>query len=225
VKERPVGPGDGRVAAADPTIVGAVVASLVIGEVQVESEAVSVERYSSVNVRHLEHSHQSSMLRHAHSVAEPCPAGLPLMCRSETVRTDPAGPSPHRQATTRIRVRCRTTTVRGGIRLLPIPRSPAVRGRRRVPASERCADARSGWSLVSVRARCIAWTSDRHSRPRCGAVTRRACMLEPGDDPVPRRSAVNLGSDLRGALGHRRRRVSAVPRRYSTKSAAVMPSA
>jgi len=46
VKERPVGPGDGGVAAADPTIVGAVVASLVIGEVQVKSEAVSVERYS-----------------------------------------------------------------------------------------------------------------------------------------------------------------------------------
>jgi hypothetical protein len=72
------------VAAADPTIVGAVVASLVIGEVQVKSEAISVERYSSVKVRHLEHNgHQSSMLGHAQIVAETRPRDLPLKCRSE----------------------------------------------------------------------------------------------------------------------------------------------
>jgi hypothetical protein len=47
-----------------------------------------------------------------------------------------------------------------GAPLSPIPRSPAGRGTRRVPASERCADARSGWSALSVGTRsiaCIGW--------------------------------------------------------------------
>jgi hypothetical protein len=44
----------------------------------------------------------------------------------------------------------------GGPLPTPIPRSPAVPGRRRVPAGERCADARFGWSAASVGPRPIA---------------------------------------------------------------------
>jgi hypothetical protein len=50
-------------------------------------------------------------------------------------------------------------------RCAPIPRRRGAPGRRRVPGGERCADARSDWSVPSVRARSIAWYVDRQTAP------------------------------------------------------------
>lgn len=50
---------------------------------------------------------------------------------------------------------------------VPYPGSARQPGARRLPDTERCADARSGWSALSVGPRSIACTSSQGSRP-CG---------------------------------------------------------
>lgn len=85
--EKPlVGPCDRSVTAADPAIRCAVVASLVVGDVEVKPEAVAVERHCTIEVRNLKHDrHQPTRLRHVHIMSE-ASVGCPR-CRPGTRRT------------------------------------------------------------------------------------------------------------------------------------------
>ena len=76
VQERSAGARDGGVTAADPAIVRAVVAPLMIGQVKVEPEAVSIELDRAVKVRHLQHDgRQSTRFPHGHIVSDRCVVG------------------------------------------------------------------------------------------------------------------------------------------------------
>lgn len=68
---------------ADPAIVDTVVTASVIGEVEIKSEAVPVQRNRTVQVRDLEHDgDESTTFRHGnHSVVRVKNGALPTRCR------------------------------------------------------------------------------------------------------------------------------------------------
>jgi hypothetical protein len=106
--------------------------------------------------------------------------------RYGTVRTDPADPSPHREATTRIRVRCRTTSRCGDPRS-PTPASrqypvrvvypPSSAVRMPVPAGRRRA---WGRDLSRVRpAGALRPASTRRQVPRTSRLDTSPCVRRP----------------------------------------------
>jgi hypothetical protein len=82
VQKRRFGPGDRSVTAADPAIVVTVLATLMIREVQIETEAISRELDRPLEVRDLEHEgDQTSRFGHEPILSEAW-AALATMCRS-----------------------------------------------------------------------------------------------------------------------------------------------